>query len=67
MLSLAGRILISDLVVANLFIHSLPGMIQLLALAAPFYTEGVFAWDIITILLWGSCIAAIGSELFTHI
>ena len=42
-----GRILISDLVVANLLVYSIPGMI-LLYLAAPFYTEGVFAWDIIT-------------------
>ena len=36
-----GRILISDLVVANLLMYSLPVMI-LLYLAAPFfYTEGV--------------------------
>ena len=35
-----GRILISDLVVANLLMYSLPGMI-LLYLAAPFYTKGV--------------------------
>ena len=42
-----GRILISDLVVANLFMHSLPGMI-LLYLAKLFYTKSVFAWDIIT-------------------
>ena len=41
MLSL-GRILISNLVVANLVMYSLLGMI-LLYLAAPFYTEGVFA------------------------
>ena len=40
MLSL-GRILISNLVVANLLMYSLPGMI-LLYLAAPFYTKGVF-------------------------
>ena len=32
-----GHILISDLVIANLFMHTLPGMI-LLYLAAPFYT-----------------------------
>ena len=38
-------ILISDLVVANLFMHSLPGMI-LLYLAMSFYTKGVFAWDL---------------------
>ena len=37
-----GGILISDLVVANLFMHSLPDMI-LLCLATPFYTEGVSA------------------------
>ena len=36
-----GHILISDLVVTNLFMYSLPGMI-LLYLAMPFYTEGVF-------------------------
>ena len=39
MLSL-GRILISNLVVANLLMYSLPGMI-LLYLAAPFYAKGV--------------------------
>ena len=43
-----GRILISDLVVADLFMHSLPGVI-LLYLAAPFYTEGVL--DEISLLL----------------
>ena len=43
MLSLC-RIVISDLVVANLFMHLFSGMI-LLYLAAPFYTEGVYAWD----------------------
>ena len=32
------------IVVANLFMHSLPGMI-ILYLAEPFYTKGVFAWD----------------------
>ena len=37
-----GHILISDLVVVDLFMYSLSGMI-LLYLAAPFYTEGVFA------------------------
>ena len=36
-----GRILISDLVVANLLMYSLPGMI-LLYLAAPFLHKGVF-------------------------
>ena len=44
MLSL-GRILISDLVVANLFIHSLPGMI-LLYLAAPVFTSKLFLHEI---------------------
>ena len=39
MLSL-GHVLISDLVVADLFMHSLPGMI-LLYLAQLFYTKGV--------------------------
>ena len=34
-------ILISDLVIANLLMYSLPGMI-LLYLATPFYTKGVF-------------------------
>ena len=53
MLSL-GHILISDLVVANLFIHSLPGMI-LLYLATLFYTEGVFALDIITFVRFMYC------------
>ena len=42
-----GRILISDLVVTNLLMCSLPGMI-LLYLATLFYTEGVFVRDIIT-------------------
>ena len=41
MLSL-GCIPISNLVVINLFMHSLSGMI-LLYLATPFFTEGVFA------------------------
>ena len=41
MLSL-GHIVISDLVVADLFMHSLLGMI-LLYLLQHFYTEGVFA------------------------
>ena len=36
-----GRILISDLLVANLLMYSLPGMI-LLYLAAPFFTSKVF-------------------------
>ena len=44
MLSLA-RILISDLVVANLLMYSLPGMI-LLYLAAPFFTPKVFLDEI---------------------
>ena len=44
MLSL-GRILISDLVVANLLMYSLPGMI-LLYLAAPFFTPKVFLDEI---------------------
>ena len=34
--------------------HSLPGMI-LLYLAAPFYTEGVFALDIITFVRFTYC------------
>ena len=36
-----GHILISDLVIANLFMHSLPGMI-LLYFATPFYTKRCF-------------------------
>ena len=36
-----GRILISDLAVANLLMYSLPSMI-LLYLAAPFFTPKVF-------------------------
>ena len=36
-----GRILISNLVVANLLMYSLSGMI-LLYLAAPSYTKGIF-------------------------
>ena len=40
-----GRILISDLVVANLLMYSLPGMI-LLYLAAPFFTQKVFLDEI---------------------
>ena len=36
-----GRILMSDLVVANLLMYSLPGMI-LLYLATPFFTPRVF-------------------------
>ena len=31
--------------ITSLFMHSLSGMI-LLSLAAPFYTEGVFAWNL---------------------
>ena len=42
-----GLILISDLVVANLLMYSLPGMI-LLYLAAPFLHHRCFGWDIIT-------------------
>ena len=40
-----GRILISDLVVANLLMYSLPGMI-LLYLVAPFFTPKVFLDEI---------------------
>ena len=40
-----GRIVISDLVVANLFMHSLSGMI-LLYLTAPFFTLKVFLQEI---------------------
>ena len=40
-----GRILISDLVVANLLMYSLTGMI-LLYLAAPFFTPKVFLDEI---------------------
>ena len=40
MLSL-GCILISDLVVTNLFLHSIPGIYILLYLAKPFYTKSV--------------------------
>ena len=36
-----GRILISDLVVANLLMYSLPVMILLYLAASFFYTEGV--------------------------
>ena len=43
MLSL-GHILLSDLLVTNLFVHSLPGII-LVYLAAPFYTEGVVVYS----------------------
>ena len=48
MLSL-GRILISDLVVANLLMYSLPGMI-LLYLAAPFFIPKVFLDEISSLL-----------------
>ena len=41
-----GRILISDLVVADLFMHSLSGMI-LLYLAVPFFTLKVFLHKIL--------------------
>ena len=54
-----GCILISDLVVANLFMHSLPGMI-LLYLTTPFYTK-VFLREIL-LLSYDSCIA-IGPEV----
>ena len=40
-----GRILISDIVVANLLMYSLPLMI-LLYLAAPFFTPKVFLGEI---------------------
>ena len=48
MLSL-GRILISDVLVANLFMYSLPGMI-LLYLAMPFFTPKVFLDKISSLL-----------------
>ena len=51
---LLGHTLISDLVVTNLFMHSLPGMI-LLYLTASFYTKGVLAWDIITFVRFMHC------------
>ena len=41
-----GRILISDLVVANLLMYSLPDMI-LLYLAVPFFTPKVFLDEIV--------------------
>ena len=44
-----GRILISDLVVANLLMYSLPGMI-LLYLAVPFFTPKVFLDEISSLL-----------------
>ena len=44
-----GRILISDLVVANLLMYSLPGMI-LLYLAVPFFTLKVFLDEISSLL-----------------
>ena len=44
-----GRILISDLVVVNLLMYSLPGMI-LLYLAAPFFTLKVFLDEIVNAL-----------------
>ena len=43
-----GRILISDLVVANLLMYLLPGTI-LLYLAVPFFTPKVFLDEIIAI------------------
>ena len=48
MLSL-GHILISDLVVANMFMHSLSGMI-LLYLVAPFLTLKMFLDEISSLL-----------------
>ena len=42
-----GRILISDLLVANLLTYSLPGMI-LLYLVVPFFTPEVFLDEIIS-------------------
>ena len=44
-----GRILISDFVVANLLMYSLPGMI-LLYLAMPFFTPKVFLDEISSLL-----------------
>ena len=44
-----GSILISNLVVTDLFMHSLPGMI-LPYLAIPFFTQKVFLHDISSIL-----------------
>ena len=44
-----GCILISDLVVANLLMYSLPGMI-LLYLAVPFFTSKVFLDEISSLL-----------------
>ena len=61
MLSL-GHILISDLVVTNLFMHSLPGMI-LLYLATPFLAPKVFCIRYHHFVR--SCIAT-GSELLTY-
>ena len=49
MLSL-GRIVISDIVVADLFMHSLSGMF-LLYLVVPFFTLKVFLHEIYTIPL----------------
>ena len=48
-----GHILMSNFVVANLFMHLLPGMI-LLYLTTPFYTKTIFAQDInyVTIQLY---------------
>ena len=46
MLTLGCLLMISDLVVANLFMHSLPGII-LLYLTATFYTN-VFLHEIVT-------------------
>ena len=45
-----GYILILDLVVVHLFMHSLPDVI-LLYLATFFYTRGVFHGDIITFVM----------------
>ena len=43
---MTGHILISHLVVADLFMHLLPGLI-LLYLAVPFYTEGLDLHEIL--------------------
>ena len=53
-----GRILISDLVVANLLMYSLPGMI-LLYLAAPFFTPKMFLDEIIIYIYLYSTLATV--------
>ena len=60
MLSL-GFISISDFLVANLFIRTLPGLI-LIYLATPFYTEDVVAQDM-AILTYFTSMHAILIEL----